>query len=107
MGIEEQLLCRKQRLPKRNCIAYTNRPPLKQTGGFGGRNQNEHHVKTFKKHPVTINALQFFVQYLGAEVEGNCKWHITSIDIPNIDSEIDTLWHTKEEAIQAIQEFIA
>ncbi|MDC3299549.1 hypothetical protein OAV19_00445 [bacterium] len=82
-------------------------PPLKQTGGFGGRNQNEHHVKTFKKHPVTINALQFFVQYLGAEVEGNCKWHITSIDIPNIDSEIDTLWHTKEEAIQAIQEFIA
>ena len=69
--------------------------------------QNKHHVKTFKKHPVTINALQFFVQYLGAEVEGNCKWHITSIDIPNIDSEIDTLWHTKEEAIQAIQEFIA
>ena len=86
---------------------HTNRPPLKQTGGFGGRNQNKHHVKTFKKHPVTINALQFFVQYLGAEVEGNCKWHITSIDIPNIDSEIDTLWHTKEEAIQAIQEFIA
>ena len=63
--------------------------------------------RAFKKHPVTINALQFFVQYLGAEVEGNCKWHITSIDIPNIDSEIDTLWHTKEEAIQAIQEFIA
>ena len=63
--------------------------------------------RAFKKYPVTINALQFFVQYLGAEVEGNCKWHITSIDIPNIDSEIDTLWHTKEEAIQAIQEFIA
>lgn len=65
------------------------------------------HMKTFKKYPVTINDLQFFVQYLGAEVEGNCKWHITSIDIPNIDLEIDTLWHTKEEAIQAIQEFIA
>ena len=64
-------------------------------------------MRNFKKYPVTINGLQFFVQYLGSQVEGQLKWHITSPDIIDIDQDIDTLWHTKQEAVQAIQELVA
>jgi hypothetical protein len=64
-------------------------------------------MKVYKQHPVTINGLQFFVQFLGGQVEGNLKWHITSPDIIDIDQEIDTLWHTKQEAVEAIQELVA
>jgi hypothetical protein len=64
-------------------------------------------MRNFKQHPVTINGLQFFVQYLGSQVEGQLKWHITSPDIIDIDQDIDTLWHTKQEAVQAIQELVA
>ena len=64
-------------------------------------------MTNYKKHPVTINGLQFFVQCLGSQVEGQLKWHITSTDIIDIDQDIDTLWHTKQEAVQAIQELVA
>jgi hypothetical protein len=64
-------------------------------------------MRNFKQYPVTINGLQFFVQYLGSQVEGQLKWHITSPDIIDIDQDIDTLWHTKQEAVQAIQELVA
>jgi len=63
-------------------------------------------MKNYKKYPVTVNGLQFFIQYLGSQVGGQLKWHITSADIPNIDEDIDTLWHTKQEAIEAIQELV-
>ena len=59
------------------------------------------------KHSITINGVHFFIQYLGKQVEGQCKWHITSTDITDLDQDIDTLWYTKQEAIEAIQDYIS
>ena len=64
-------------------------------------------MSNFKKHSITLNGVQFFIQYLGNQVEGQCKWHITSTDIVEIDKDIDTLWYTKQEAIEALQDYIS
>jgi len=64
-------------------------------------------MSNFNKYSITLNGVHFFIQYLGREVEGQCKWHITSKDIVNLEEYIDTLWYTKQEAIEALQDYIS
>ena len=58
-------------------------------------------MKNRKTYNINFNGIDFFVQHLGAEVEGCLKWYVWSNDV-NIAEQTDQLWYTKQEAMDAI-----
>ena len=57
-------------------------------------------MKRFKTYEEMYCDLKWFLRYMGAEVEGQCKWYIWSNDV-DLDQFSDTLWYGKEEAVMA------
>jgi hypothetical protein len=55
-------------------------------------------MKRFKTYEETYCGVKWFVRYMGAEVEGQCKWYIWSNDI-DLNQYDDTLLYTKEDAV--------
>ena len=62
-------------------------------------------MRDFKTYEKNWCGVTYFLRYLGAEVEGQCKWYIWSKDV-DLDQYDDTLWYTKEEAILTAQHSI-
>jgi hypothetical protein len=51
--------------------------------------------KTYREHSG-VDGIVFFIKYMGALVEGQCKWYVWS---PDFDFEPwGNLFHTKDEA---------
>ena len=61
-------------------------------------NQQPETMKRFKTYEETYCDVKWFLRYMGAEVEGQCKWYIWSDDV-DLDRHNDTLWYDKECAI--------
>ena len=57
-------------------------------------------MRDFKTYEKNWCGVTYFLRYLGAEVEGQCKWYIWSKDV-DLDQYDDTLWYSKEEAIMS------
>jgi hypothetical protein len=57
-------------------------------------------MSRFKTTTHKINGFEFFLTYMGKEVEGVCKWYIRSNEF-NLEEYTDSLWATKGEAIEA------
>jgi hypothetical protein len=57
-----------------------------------------HTMKSFKTYEKQHRGIQYFIRYMGAQVEGQCKWYIWSNDF-DFDTYTDSLWYTKEEAV--------
>jgi hypothetical protein len=60
-------------------------------------------MSRFKKYTQVINNYEFTIRYMGAMVEGCNKWYVYSEQF-DIDQYTDSLWNTKQEAIQAAHE---
>lgn len=59
--------------------------------------------QTQKRH--TIQGTPFYLYYGGREIQGNCKWVVSSDDWDLLDSftmEEDQLWYSKKEAEKVV-----